>query len=1177
MRPLPPLQPEQREASDPRAQVWLSASAGTGKTQVLVARVLRLLLRPGTDPSAILCLTFTKAGAAEMANRLSERLAHWVRLDESALKKELFALGEDNNDPRVLKRARGLFARVLDARGGLRIQTIHSFAQSLLASFPLEAGLTPGMRQLEGREEAALARRVLADLVTQAEREGRQSLIANLQALSRRLGEEGAESFLRDCARAQDAMEQLPAGVAPFVRRALGIDVEDIEAHIAEQCGDALFDLASLEQVAAANREWGTKAGESRAAAIGRWRGLSPGERANALEELHSVWATAKGDPRSCKPGQAPQVDGYADLAARLHGRCKELIELRVRARLADLFAAALEVGREYARAYAEAKRAAGVVDFDDLIRATVRLLREPGMGEWIRFKLDQATDHILVDEAQDTNASQWEIVGALAEDFFAGLGTHGAGVRTIFTVGDYKQAIFGFQGTDPREFDRARHYFADRIGGVKGWSLRELSLSRSFRSTPPVLEAVDAVIARLPENALGEGVRIEPHRSAVPGPGLVTLWKPVSAEQAEDDEGEESWIGDAQREFATRLARRIKGWLDEPMELRNGPIRPQDIMILVRKRGDLASLIVARLYAEGVPVAGLDRLRLNAPLAVRDLLAAARFALQPDDDLNLASLLVSPLIGWTQDDLLAHAFPREGRLWRHLRQKAPPLQGRGWGWGLSLAPSSTDLPHPNPVTGEPCPAGFRPVRGTDRPETPEGEGLAQTIEQLTAILNAADFTTPYRFFEGLLSGPLDGRRKLLGRLGEEARDPVEELLSAALAFERQATPSLQRFLDWFDRGEVDVVRDPSQPLDAVRVMTAHGAKGLQAPVVILADAATDPDANRRNRLDWRVDGVGQPLPMFRPRKDELAGSLADDLAEAERKDREEHWRLLYVAMTRAEERLYVGGALGPKYKAPPQDSWHAAVERGLRKLDADELEDGRLEWAGRALQPAGKPKAAEVRAQPASPPVPDWARRPAPQEARPPRPLAPSSIGLDDAADPPPAPAMRAAAERGRLLHGLFERLPSVPPERRAEAAERWLATSGGVADAALRSALIGQACAIISDPRFADVFAPDALAEAPLAAVVEGQVIAGKVDRLHVSDARVLVVDFKTNRRAPARLDEAPESHLRQMAAYAAALARVFPDRRVEAALLYTAGPALLPLDAATLGRFKPGLAEA
>jgi ATP-dependent helicase/nuclease subunit A len=358
--------------------------------------------------------------------------------------------------------------------------------------------------------------------------------------------------------------------------------------------------------------------------------------------------------------------------------------------------------------------------------------------------------------------------------------------------------------------------------------------------------------------------------------------------------------------------------------------------------------------------------------------------------------------------------------------------------------------------------------------------------------------------------------------------------------------------------------------------MTAHGAKGLQAPVVILADATTDPAANRRNRLDWTVEGLDEPLPLFRPRKDELAGSLADDLAEAERRDREEHWRLLYVAMTRAEERLYVGGALGPRAKGiPPPESWYSAVDRAMRSIGVEPMEDGRLEWAGREPQPAPKPRLVETPAPAAPPPLPAWARKPAPKEAQPPRPLAPSSIGIDEASDPPPSPGMRAAAERGRLLHALFERLPGVAPELRAEAAERWLLGTGGQADPAVRAELVELVCAVIGDARFADVFAPDALAEAPLAAVVNGQVVAGKVDRLHVSDTRVLVVDFKTNRRAPASLSAAPESHLKQMAAYAAALQEIFPDRRVDAALLYTAGPVLLPLDPDTLDRLKPRLA--
>jgi ATP-dependent helicase/nuclease subunit A len=1138
VKALPLLQDEQRRAADPRAQVWLSASAGTGKTQVLVARVLRLLLRPNADPAAILCLTFTKAGAAEMATRLSERLAFWVRLPEAELKKELFALGEDPNDAALRARARALFARVLDARGGgLRIQTIHAFAQSLLAAFPLEAGLAPGFRALEAREEAALARRVLAGLVVAAEREGRQRLIAALQQLSRRLGEEGTERFLRDCARAPDVMARLPAGIAPFVRQALDLPIGDIEAQLARACGDAVFDMAGLAEVAALNAAWGTSRGLERADAIAHWRALGPAGRAASLDRLHAVWATRDGGLRSFNKGQAPADPGYAALAERLHGHCRALLDLRRRARLADLFAAALDAGRDYAAAYADAKRQAGAVDFDDLIRAAVRLLAEPGIGDWIRYKLDQATDHILVDEAQDTNAQQWAIVRALADEFFAGEGARGGVSRTIFSVGDYKQAIFGFQGTDPLFFEAARRYFA-AAADAAGAGLADLSLSRSFRSTPPVLDVVDAVIGALPDGAFGAGVRIEPHRSARPGPGSVTLWRPVFLERTgtdaageETDGGEEGWIGETERVFASRLARQIRRWLDAPLLLeRNGrALRPEDVMVLVRKRGELAALLVARLHAEGVPVAGIDRLRLNAPLAVKDLLAAARFALQPDDDLTLATLLVSPLFGWSQERLLAAAVPRTGSLWRQLRQSP---------------------------------------------------GAADAVAALTALLNAADFTTPYRFFETLLSGTLDGRRRLIGRLGEQARDPIEELLSAALAFERAATPSLQRFLDWFDRGDVEIVRDPSQPVDAVRVMTAHGAKGLQAPLVILADAAGDPKANRRGRIDWTVPGLDATLPMFRPRKDELAGSLAEDLARAEQRDREEHWRLLYVALTRAEERLVIAGALGPRSKGEvPADSWHKAVETGMAALGAEWLDDpdwgARMEWRG-AAPAAARPRTAAP-PPPTMPPAAerDWLRRPAPREARPPRPLAPSSLGADDAADPPPGPALRAAAERGRLLHALFERLPGLDPARRAAAADRWLAAAGGLADPAARALLAEEACRVIADPRFAALFAADALAEAPIAAVVGGRVVSGTVDRLLVTEAEVLIVDFKTDRRPPASLADVPDAHLRQMGAYAAALAAIFPNRAIEAALLYTAGPVLIPLDPAALAAAKPSFA--
>jgi ATP-dependent helicase/nuclease subunit A len=1125
LRPLALLEGDQLRASHPRDHAALSASAGTGKTHVLTARVLRLLLS-GVDPASILCLTFTKAGAAEMAGRIHQRLAYWVRLKDADLGHELIALGEDPG-PETRERARILFARVLEATGGgLRVQTIHAFAQSLLAAFPSEAGLAPGFRPLEGRAQQLLARSTLADLLVAAEEGGDLPLIRDVQALSLRLGEGGAEGFLKACAAAPAAMAALGPreGVEARLRRVFGLPLGDIDAAIAAECADDRFDLAALRALAEANRGWGTATGLAACDIVAAWLAKGAAERAAGLADLAGIILTRAGDPRKVSPGLLKADPGYEGLAARLTECCARLLALRRTAGMVAALAAGLRAGQSFALAYGAAKRAAGAVDFDDLIREAERLLLTPGMGEWVRYKLDRQTDHILVDEAQDTNESQWNIVRALAGEYFAGEGASRRH-RTIFTVGDYKQAIFGFQGTDPKSFDVARAWFAREAAAI-GRDFLDLSMNKSFRSSPPILHVVDRLVGDLGHQAFGLPRRPHPHESSHEGrPGSVTLWLPFTEEMGADEEaGEEGWLSDATRRYAARLARQVKQWLESPfqVESRGRPLRPEDILILVRRRGALAALLVARLHAEGVPVAGVDRLLLSAPLAVRDLLAAARFAAQPLDDLNLASLLVSPLFGWSQQALFDAAFRRPGALWPHLRATQPP----------------------------------------------------ERLEGLLAILAMADYATPHSFFETILSGPLEGRRRLIERLGAEARDPIEELLSSALEFEADATASLQAFLDWFARGDVEIVRDPSAPLDAVRVMTVHGAKGLQSPVLVLADACADPDrAGAGARLAALDVGEGVAVPVFRPRKDELAEPLKAQVERQDRLDREEHWRLLYVGLTRAEERLYVGGALGARdQNGPAQASWYRAVEGALTGLGAiwaeaplwgRELRFGPLERPAKIV-----PKAVEREQI-----VPEWIGRAAPAEERPPRPLAPSSIGADDVADPPPGPEQRAAALRGRLLHQLFERLPGVPPAGRRALALDWLEHSAGVGDAALRESLVDDSCRIIDDLRFADLFGADALAEAPIAAVVAGgAVVSGTVDRLLVRDDRILVADFKTGRRVPASEAEIPAAHLRQMAAYRAALRVIFPDRPVAAALLYTAGPVLHPLSEALLDAHAP-----
>ncbi|MEG8017543.1 double-strand break repair helicase AddA [Sphingomonas sp. LR55] len=1125
---LPRLRGAQADASNPASHVWLSASAGTGKTQVLAARVFRLLLR-GVDPGAILCLTFTKAGAAEMAQRINGRLAAWVRMPAPALAADLIALGESPVQA-LQDRARTLFAKVLDAPGGgLRIQTIHGFCQGLLAAFPVEAGLTPGFRPLEAREEAGLAREALATMLSDAEREGRERPVEIVGRLSLRMGEGGAEAFLLACARALPALEALPVGIQPWLRRELGLPSGDIDEAIAEWC-DAL-DLDAIARIAAANRAWGTATGQAAAATVQRW--LDSEDRAATLDELASVVLTGTGTQRKASKKLIDAEPDYEVLARDLGEACTDVLSMVQRATYCDLLADGLEVGRDYARGYALAKRRAGAVDFDDLIATTVALLDQPGIGEWVRYKLDQATEHLLIDEAQDTNGHQWRIVRALADEFFVGRGIYAPSTRTLFTVGDYKQAIFGFQGTDPLNFQAAEQYFGGRASEAEGdddWPeeerglpLARLSLRHSFRSTRTVLEFVDAAIDAIGEPGLGIAGEVEQHASEVAGPGTVTLWPPVSAGGSEDDE--EGWVDDAVRKLASDIARAVKDWLAPDtglmLESKGRRLRPEDVMILVKRRGDLASLIVARLYAEGVPVAGVDRLRLNAPLAVQDLLATIRFVLQPEDDLSVAALLVSPLIGWTQDELMA-AAPREaGPLWRHLQRTQPATR---------LAP-------------------------------------------LLAMLARADIATPYQFLEELLSGPLDGRRKLIRRLGTEARDPIEELLNAALTFESTTTPSLQRFLDWFDRGDVEIVRDPSAPLDAVRVMTAHGAKGLQAPLVILADATADPSAAPRSILKWAPEPGAAPIPVFRPRSSERGGPLDAVVSAAEQRELEEHWRLFYVAATRAEERLVIAGALGPRAKGvPPENSWYAASDRALTALDVP-VGEGARTFAGVEPQPAVIAKASASVEIAANAQLPAWAHESAPQEARPPRPLSPSALGDDAVSDPPPTPAMRVAAERGRLIHALFERLPAVAATDRAAAADRWLAKAGGVDDPAARSEIVQSVVAVLDDPRFAELFSADTLAEAPIAATLaNGMVVSGTVDRLLIEADRIRVVDFKTGRRAPRGLDDVPDYHLKQMAAYAEALSVIFPDRSVEAALLYTAGPRLIVLNDETLAANKP-----
>lgn len=1127
---LLPLLDNQRDAADPGVHAWVAASAGTGKTQVLTARVLRLLLA-GAQAQSILCLTFTKLAAAEMQGRVMARLARWAGCDDAALAADLAAIGAAK-DADTMALARRLFARVLETPAGLAIQTIHAFAQGLIASFPVEAGITPGFQTLDDRSAALLRRRVLTTALSGPRDAG---FAADVGDVALDGGEARLNQIMDTVGPYGEALAALRVeAVAPMLRRHLGLP-EGGSGDAALAAALAGLPWARIEQLAAALADGGPRA---QGIAQDLDAAVAAREPPHRFEALWRAMFRADGLPKSPDWMIPKALESWRAFVGEVQAQMLTIRAEQERWQILDMGGRHLRVAVRLAQDWQAAKARAGVIDYDDMIRAAARLLAEPGAAEWVRFKLDARIDHILVDEAQDTNAMQWEVIRALADEFFAGVGQRET-FRSLFVVGDYKQSIFSFQGADPQVYADKRDDFHELCAAEpERW--KELPLSVNFRSSSAILNVVDQVIGHIGDGPFSREA-VPPHVAHAAGAaGVVTLWPPLlpgenEAEAGGDTNGEDE--DDAvplatDIAMAHRIAGSIAGWLSpaEPLLLPATGRRatPQDVLVLVRSRGRLMNALVAALHEKGVPVAGVDRLNLSEPLAVADLIALVQFALQPADDLTLAALLVSPFCGLDHDMLTELAAKRSGTLW--------------------AAVEASDAP-----------------------------AVAAARATLAQVLRLSGEVSPYRFLEGILSGPLQGRARLLARLGEEARDAIDTVLDQALACEAAGAASLQAFLVWMGAEALEVKRDPDAPLDAVRLMTVHGAKGLEAPIVILADACAAPK-KEKGRVTLRFDN-GPELPLWLPPG--LVApprSIQDARDDRDRRAADEHRRLLYVALTRPRELLFIGGASKPtKDRDVPGESWYAIVEDALSAWSLQTPPDP--VWGTVRRHASGTPAPlATSDITPAASLLPSgqWWLRAAPVEARPPRPLSPSALTPDTTAQPPPDANRRAAARRGTALHRLFEVLPGLPSGSRADVARHWCALNVPDLDA---EEMVATVLAVLDDPAFGAVFAAadggGALTEAPVAAVVGEAVIAGSIDRLLVTQTDVLAVDFKTGSRVPASLAEVPEAHSVQMAAYAAALARVFPGRQVRAALLYTAGPRLIELPADVLRDWQPSTA--
>ncbi|PWJ22225.1 double-strand break repair helicase AddA [Jannaschia seohaensis] len=1088
-------------AADPSGSVWLAANAGSGKTRVLTQRVAWLLLT-GTPPERILCLTFTKAAAGEMQNRLYKQLGEWAMIPDEDLRARLYALGvrpgEVTSDQ--MRRARTLFARAIETPGGLKIQTIHAFCASLLRRFPLEAGVSPLFQEMDD----AAATRLHAEILD-AMSDGPEAPLVD--AMAKRLSDAEPSAFL--AAVAKHWPPGRPALSEAALRMALGVgdDTEEtirdgvIGADMLDMVDDFLGDAEGAPGKTLSELVAGLKT-VVQAAPEDRW------------DMLSGLLLTAKGEPRSTgrwpKAVLAGDHGPLPELFAAMAGRAAD-----ARRRLAAL--ASLDYAQTlhaFAPAFTArldaAKRARGWLDFDDQIDRARHLLSTSDMAQWVLFKLDGGLDHILVDEAQDTAPAQWDVIRALAAEFGAGQGARPDTLRTLFVVGDRKQSIYSFQGADPDAFDRMRAEF-DRILPTEAAALRDHALLHSFRSSSTILALVDSVFAR--ESGVGappEHIAFQPTL-----PGRIDLWAPIP--KADEDNSDRRWFDPVDKpapdDAEVVLARRIAAEIKEMIAARTPivhkgerrAVQAGDILILLQRRAALFYHVIAACKAAGLDLAGADRLMLSDDLAVKDLVALLTWAASPGDDLALAAVLRSPLGGLSEEDLFELAHDRGKRpLWDVLR----------------------DSRHDTSL--------------------------------FESVLSVADILRPYEILQRVLIRH-DGRRRLLARLGSERAEAIDALLGQALAYEQLEVPSLTGFLGWLEAADIELKRQPGT--GAIRVMSVHGAKGLEAPVVIL------PETQKRAPKGLTgVQVLDDGTPVWLPSKPGWSPAIAARAEAHAAAQAAERDRLLYVALTRAESWLIVcaAGEVGNG----PEDSWWRAVEAGMDALGAPAGVDRRLEWGDWSPVEA-RDAAPEA---PRAPPLPAWCRAPVPRPGLSRKPVAPSALPGPKAL-PGEGQDTDAAMARGTAIHSLLEHLPTVPRHQREALAARLTADAEAVAEA----------LAVLDDPALAHLFADGTLAEVPFVLPATGTHpgVAGTMDRILLTPGEALIVDFKSNAQVPPTPEAVPGGLLAQMGAYHAAATAIWPDRRIRLALLWTRTRRLMELphaaviaawDAVDAGRGAP-----
>ncbi len=1086
---------KQQQAASPEQSVWVSANAGTGKTRVLTNRILRLLVG-GAEPSEILAVTYTRAAAAEMKNRLAIETARWAVIGESELKTAIHDVGIEKPTQDNIERARRLFAELLDKPAGIKIETVHAFAQSILKRFPIEAETQPTFKVASDEETREIKQRAIDSILG----EENSKLQESLKFLAQIIDVEQLKTMASEFFKAPQYLAHAQKKPTEFIANlfaALGCkDAANDPKAAREQIITAANAAASrrkseVEAMAEIIKD-GNKTEQKIAQGIKNY--FSP--LGGGLDDYADIFLTKEGGVRSTNISKK-SADAHPHLkiifeeeAIRVSQAKKQIAAINIAEINSHLYNAAAEI----ANRYDSQKRQDGLMDYDDLIAKTTYLLDQKGAPSWVAYKLDQGLKHIMIDEAQDTSPQQWRLLAAIADEFFAQQKNDDENFgRTLFSVGDYKQSIYSFQGARPELFNKQKEKFK-AAAKIAEKDFAEIELNISFRTNQTILDLVDNIA----QDGGGEGLgHVPQHRTSRQGDsGFIEIMEPLQDNAdapPEPFDATHAYQGDKiQIKLARNIAEKLKEWIGRRyLPSKNRVMQAGDIIILLQKRGGLWTIIDRELRRQGLPVASADKIKINNSIAIEDLLALGDAMLLPEDDLNLASVLKSPLFGLSEDNIFEIAYNRDKKT---IQQRLQSL------------------------------AAEKPV-------------YKAANERLENWLKIAEETTPYEFYRRVLTTPV--RLAFTKRLGENAIHAIAQFLDIIAEFESEKTSTLQTLINHIRRADIDIkLENDARASNEIRIMTVHGAKGLEAPVIVM------PDTLKQGKPNPLTYPLGGDMPIYAPAEASKLDAIFEAKENIKNQQRDEDNRLLYVALTRAEDGLLIAG-FEQSRKRTYEGSWYEKIATAAAKIDP-----AKLRGQDRAATESAEEKIPEADH------YPQWIHQAPAAEAGRYTMLSPSQ---QPSSKSPMGEGRQKAMLRGTLIHRLLEILPGLSSEAQTRAANRIIAPLVPQEFSQIEANdAIAEAQNLMQSDDLSTIFSKDGRTEVPISGKVNGQSFQGIVDRLIIEEKRITIIDFKSG-SPPENNTNIPESYQRQMEIYRQIICQIWPSREVRAGLVFTENASL------------------